>query len=99
MADQRAINKAGHRFRTGLELAPEFFAQIAGALFGVLSGFGLLLGAFVADIKSLQSTAGRRQIVYGRQGHKPVAFEGRLQLVNSLQSSHLASIQSVIPLH
>lgn len=76
MANQQLIDGASQRIRTGLELAPELFAQIAGALFGVFSGFKLLLGAFIVDVKSLTSPAGRRQIFYGRQGPKPVTFEG-----------------------
>ena len=76
MANQQVIDRASQRARAGLEVAPEFFAQIAGALFGILSGIKLLLGAFIADVKSLSSTTGRRQIFYGRQGPKPVTFEG-----------------------
>ena len=76
MANQQVVDKASHKLKVGLDSAPEFFAQLAGALFGVLSGFSLLLGALLADIKSLTSPAGRRQVYYGRRGPKPVTFEG-----------------------
>ena len=76
MASQQTIDKATYKLKLGLDSAPEFLAQLAGALFGVLSGFSLLFGALLADVKSLTSPAGRRQVFYGRRGPKPVTFEG-----------------------
>lgn len=94
MANQQLIDGASQRIRTGLELAPELFAQIAGALFGVFSGFKLLLGAFIVDVKSLSSPAGRRQIFYGRQGPKPVTFEGSDEVAGIKAQAHATYAQA-----
>ena len=96
MANQQVIDRASQRVKTGLEVAPGFFAQIAGALFGVLGGFKLLLGALVADVKKLSSPSGRQQLYYGRQGPKPVIFEGSSPAQPFLQSIQLPVLVSLM---